>query len=313
MRTPTISDEELTAAAEALHAEGQLSIRRLRARVGGGDTGRLSRVARGVREEASPATDTTPEGKGEKAPSVEPELPKPVLGDLDRLRSTVLRELHQVRQQEVDRARAAEAALTAGHGEEVRKLVDDMALLREDMSDLESAVEEHLDQIARLEAAEAEVRAALARSEDERRSAAEAHTVDRRTLGETAARLEEERAEEADGRRRAEAALEESRTRNANLTTELQREREETARLRALLKTEVERRAELDSKYAAAVEAAEKSTARLAEAEAARRAAEVESAELRGRVQAHDGLVGRLETALGGAKKPATRSRQKKS
>ena len=152
MKTPTISDEELTAAAEALHAEGQLSIRRLRARVGGGDTGRLSRVAREVRSAASRAADPLADGAGQEDSGAEPELPKPVLSDLDRLRSTVLRELDQARQREVDRARAAEAALTTRHEEEVQRIIGEMTLLREDMSDLESAVEEHLVEIARLKA-----------------------------------------------------------------------------------------------------------------------------------------------------------------
>ena len=47
-----MTDDELMRAAEALHAERQRSVGRLRARVGGGDTGRLMRVTRTVRESA---------------------------------------------------------------------------------------------------------------------------------------------------------------------------------------------------------------------------------------------------------------------
>ena len=53
MRTPIKSEEELLAAAEDLHARGELSVDRLKRVAGGGQRERLMAVVRRVREAAA--------------------------------------------------------------------------------------------------------------------------------------------------------------------------------------------------------------------------------------------------------------------
>lgn len=65
-------------------------------------------------------------------------------------------------------------------------------LLREDLVELAPSVTAHADQIDRLTTAKGSVEAALARSEEERRTAAELHSNERVALNETVAMLRDD-------------------------------------------------------------------------------------------------------------------------
>lgn len=100
MRKPTISDEELNAAAEALHEEGQLSIRRLRARVGGGGTSRLCRAAKEVRAAAA-SSDQPSQAVGQEEDGAhsesEDQMPAPLQAAFSKFQEVVVGQLASAR------------------------------------------------------------------------------------------------------------------------------------------------------------------------------------------------------------------------
>ena len=222
----------LTREAEALHRQGDLSIRRLRARVGGGDTERLVRVARAVREAAGDSNPHT--CAASKSDETANEAPQCTLeAEFALVQAAVRSQIDSVRATEIERSRTMEAAAAARHEEEMASAAAELVLLREDVADLEQSVTAHPAEIGRLTAVCGLAENALARSEEERRAAAQLHAQERMTLAESAAKLQTLAAHAFGARAAAEGEMRRAIADGTRLARELERERMAVVELRA--------------------------------------------------------------------------------
>lgn len=224
------SDEELTRAAEELHARGELSVNRLQNHVGGGDRDRLAKIARRVREEsASRSAGPVPASE----PSAENGLPETVRIGLNRLETAILSALDAVRNAEVERSRLAEAGAAARHQEELRAAERHAMLLSEDLDACEREIADLQEQNGRLTAALVNAENSLRSSDDLRHAESEAHSRERLALTEALSRAQDDAATHAAARATAEAAAAGAVSAAAAATSELERVREECVGLRS--------------------------------------------------------------------------------
>ena len=297
MKAPRMSDKELSREAEALHRQGELSIRRLRARAGGGDTERLMRVVRAVREAETNsnahACVTSPYGAHSEATL----LPKALEDEFARLKAAVCSQIEAVRAREIERARAAEGAAAGRHEAEMAAAATELALLREDVADLEQSVTGHSVEIERLTAAWGVAEKALARTEEECRAAAQVHVRERLALTESAAALQTLVAQASEARDTAKAELRRAVADGTRLGSELDRERIASAELRARLEESERRRAAAEQARNDAVARQEELAGRIDESADQLRASMLEAATLRGHVEAHRTVMALLKQA----------------
>jgi hypothetical protein len=188
MRPPKVLYEEIVAVAERLHAEGKLSVRRLKGEVGGGERDRLVRAARQVRETAEAAASAT---EAPAQPEVT-ELPETVRSCLGRLETVVLSEFRSARTQEIERARLAEAAAAANRQGQVLACEARLALLHEDLEDAEAEVTRLSEVSERLANDLERERNARVDLETTRKLEAEKHSLERLTLTEALSRARDD-------------------------------------------------------------------------------------------------------------------------
>jgi chromosome segregation ATPase len=224
------SEEELLAAAEDLHARGELSVDRLKRVAGGGQRERLMAVVRRVREAAA---DRSLLPAGPDAAAAEPELPASVREGLARVTADIIRELTAVRVAELDRARSAEAAAAALHEAAIRTAETNLSLWDEDLAACEAEVQELRVEVERLARALAEAGAARDGVEELRRSENESHSRERLALTDALTRAQEEVARQGAGRSRAEAEAAAAGATARAAAAELERTRQESDAVRA--------------------------------------------------------------------------------
>jgi chromosome segregation ATPase len=111
---PIMQDPDIATVAERLLAEGALSVRKLRSAVGGGDQSRLMRIVREVRaaqqhhdEQVAEASAFAGTRDADEADPERTALPEALRTTMSRLGEQILVTLHQARQEEADRGRAA--------------------------------------------------------------------------------------------------------------------------------------------------------------------------------------------------------------
>ena len=224
------SEEELLAAAEDLHARGELSVDRLKRVAGGGQRERLMAVVRRVREAA--ADRELPTCATETAAG-EPELPASVRDGLARVTLNIIRELTAVRVAELDRARSAGAAAASRHESAMRTAETNLSLLNEDLAACEAEVQELRAEVERLVTALDELGAARDAAEELRRSENASHSRERLALTGALTRAQEEVARQGAGRSRAEAEAAAAGATARAAAAELERTRQESDAVRA--------------------------------------------------------------------------------
>jgi chromosome segregation ATPase len=235
MRQPTIPDEEILATAKRLHAEGRLTVRRLKETVGVAERGRLILACQEVRKSAPsdpPAPPVAPDKDSQ-------ELSESLRTCFSRLEVAVLTELRGTRTAEMERARLAEAAHAARHEEQMSATEAHAAMLSDDLEEAEEEVGRLEAEILRLKAelqrqqtsAERE-RSARDAAESARRAEAESHLNERTALNEALSAAVAQAAANADGRSRAEAAAAAAQATAVAAESELTRLRTERAELR---------------------------------------------------------------------------------
>lgn len=224
------SEEELLAAAEDLHARGELSVDRLKRVAGGGQRERLMAVVRRVRKTAE---DRVLLPAGSDAAAAEPELPASVRDGLARVTADIIRELTAVRISELDRARSAEAAAASRHKAAIRTAETNLSLLNEDLAACEAEVQELRAELERLVTSLGQVGAARDAAEELRRSENESHSRERLALTDALTRAQEEVARQGAGRSRAEAEAAAAGAMARAAAAELERTRQESDAVRA--------------------------------------------------------------------------------
>jgi chromosome segregation ATPase len=235
MRQPTIPDEEILTAARHLHADGQLTVRRLKEAVGVAERGRLIRACQEVRKSARTELPSAPADPNQDAL----EVPDSLRTCLSRLEVTILAELRAARTTELERARLTEAAHAARHEEQISGAEARASMLAEDLDGAEEEVGRLEAEIDRL-TAELESQLAIAERERSAREAvenvrnaeAETHLRERTALNEALMAATAQAAANADGRSRAEAAAAAAQATAAAAESELVRLRNEHAELR---------------------------------------------------------------------------------
>jgi chromosome segregation ATPase len=201
MRTPNMPFEEIVAAAERLQAEGRLSVRRLREKVGGGEHDRLVRAARQARE----AAVNTEASAAPSCIEAAAELPEAVRNCLGRLEVAVLTELRTSRNDVMERARVAGDAERAKHQDQLRASEVRLGLLQEDLDEAEAEVARIAEERESLAADFERERAARAELEHTLRTEGEAHSKERLALTEALAAARDEAVAQTAARLLAEA------------------------------------------------------------------------------------------------------------
>ena len=172
-----VPDEQVRAAARELLAEGQLTLRELARRAGGGQWERLSRIMTEVRVDAN-----APAPAAAVAQPDDEALPDDVREVLDRVESCVSSALATARKVERQRAWDSEHGLSTRHAAHIAELEGELAHVRHQLVDLETGAAEQSAELEALTADVREARATVASVESAMRQQADAHVVERGNL-----------------------------------------------------------------------------------------------------------------------------------
>lgn len=172
-----VPDEQVRGAARELLAEGELTLRELARRVGGGQWERLSRIMTEVRAEAeAPALVDAAVEPHDRA------LPDDVREVLARLESCVSSALANARTMERRRGWDAEHALATRHAAHIAELEEELEHVRRQLVDLETGAAEQSAELEALSAELCDARATVASVESGLQQQADAHAIERGNL-----------------------------------------------------------------------------------------------------------------------------------